>query len=144
MSASHKSGQQRKRAASRVSSVKAGQHPGDFSPHDRSFARPVSDLMAKVLDPVMERRAGMRMDLIAAWEDMVGANYATTTRPLKLQWPRQRDEGDPFEPATLVIACEPSIALFLQHETGPIIARVNAYFGFAAVGRVQLKQQQVL
>ena len=40
-------------------------------------------------------------------------------------------EDDPFQPATLVIACEGFAALHVQHETGEIIARVNAFLGFA-------------
>ena len=43
-----------------------------------------------------------------------------------------------FEPAALVIACEGAAALRLQHETGEIIERVNAFLGFGAIGRLEL------
>ena len=52
-------------------------------------------------------------------------------------------EDDPFEPATLVIACEGMAALHLQHETGEIIGRVNAFLGFNAIGRIRIVQKPV-
>ena len=52
-------------------------------------------------------------------------------------------EDDPFEPATLVIACEGFAALHVQHETGEIIGRVNAFLGFNAIGRIRIVQKPV-
>ncbi len=52
-------------------------------------------------------------------------------------------EDDPFEPATLVIACEGFAALHVQHETGEIIGRVNSFLGFNAVGRIRIVQKPV-
>ena len=76
---------------------------------NRRGAQPVSDLVSKLLDPVIERRAGMTTDLIASWEEIVGARHAALSRPEKLNWPRQASDDDPFEPATLVVACDGSV-----------------------------------
>jgi hypothetical protein len=51
------------------------------------------------------------------------------------------NDDDPFEPAVLVVACEGAAALYLQHETTEIIGRVNAFLGFAAVGRIRIVQK---
>jgi len=104
---------------------------------------PVSDLAAAVLDPVLRRKAGISIALVQSWEEIVGARLATRTRPEKLQWPRRRHEEDPFEPATLVIACEGAAALHLQHESGEVIGRVNAFLGFDAVARIRIVQKPV-
>lgn len=109
----------------------------------RGNAKPVADYVSKLLSPVIERRAGMTMDLIAVWEEIVGEEHAHHSRPEKLNWPRQASDDDPFEPATLVIACEPAGALFLQHQTGSVIQRINTYFGFAAVARIKLVQKPI-
>lgn len=42
-----------------------------------------------------------------------------------------------------MIACEGVAALHVQHETGEIIARVNAFLGFNAVGRIRIVQKPV-
>jgi hypothetical protein len=108
---------------------------------NRRGAQPVSDLVSKLLDPVIERRAGMTMDLIASWDEIVGERHAAKSRPDKLNWPRQASDDDPFEPATLVVACEGGHALFLQHDSTEVLASVNDYFGFTAVGKLKLVQK---
>ena len=90
---------------------------------------PVSDLASAIIDPVLRKRAGVSIGLVQSWE--------------KIVWPRRLHEEDPFEPATLVIACEGAAALHLQHETGEIIGRVNAFLGFAAIGRIKIVQKPV-
>lgn len=106
-------------------------------------AQPVSDLVSKLLDPVIERRAGMTMDLLASWEDIVGPDHARRSRPEKLHWPRRATDEDSFEPATLVLACESGHAMFLQHDSDNVLAQVNDYFGFSAVRRLKLVQKPV-
>ena len=65
------------------------------------------------------------------------------SRPERIQWPRRLHEDDPFEPAVLVVACEGAAALHLQHETSEIISRVNAFLGYAAIGRIRIVQKPV-
>jgi hypothetical protein len=109
----------------------------------RGNAVAVSDLATEILDPVLRKRAGISVGLVQSWEEIVGARLARTTRPEKIAWPRRMHEDDPFEPATLVIACEGPAALHVQHETGEIIGRVNSFLGFTAVGRIRIVQKPV-
>jgi hypothetical protein len=108
-----------------------------------NWAQPVGDLAAGVLDPVLRKRAGLSIGLIQSWEEIVGPRIAEKSRPEKLQWPRRASEDDQFRPATLVIACEGIAALHLQHETGEVIARVNAFLGFNAVDRIKIVQKPI-
>ncbi|RUM97206.1 DUF721 domain-containing protein [Pseudaminobacter arsenicus] len=102
---------------------------------------PVSDLATQILDPVLRKRAGISVELVQSWEEIVGSRLAGRTRPEKIQWPRRLHEDDPFEPAALVIACEGAAALHLQHETGEVISRVNAFLGFTAIARIRIVQK---
>ena len=104
---------------------------------------PVSDLASEILDPVLRKRAGISVGLVQSWEEIVGPRLALKSRPEKIQWPRRLHEDDPFEPATLVVACEGLAALHLQHETGEVIGRVNAFLGFNAVGRLRIVQKPI-
>lgn len=92
---------------------------------------------------MLRKRAGMSVGLVQSWEEIAGPRLAAKSRPEKIQWPRRRDEGDPYEPAVLVIAAEGIAALHLQHETGEIISRVNAFLGFNAIGRIRIVQKPV-
>lgn len=106
-------------------------------------AVPVGDLATAVLDPVMRKRAGMSTALLQCWDEIAGDRLAAHSRPERIVWPRRADEDDPFEPATLVVACEGALALRLQHQTAEIIGRANAFLGFAAIGRVRIVQKPV-
>lgn len=109
----------------------------------RGNAAPVGDLAVGILDPVLRKRAGITIGLLQSWEEIVGPRMAETTRPQKIVWPRRAHEEEPFEPGTLVIACEGMAALHLQHESGEVIARVNGFLGFAAIGRLKIVQKPV-
>jgi hypothetical protein len=106
-------------------------------------AVPVGDVATAILDPVMRKRAGMSTALIQCWDEIVGEALAQRTRPERIAWPRRAGEDDPFEPATLVIACEGTMALRLQHQAAEIIGRANAFLGFAAIGRIKIVQKPV-
>lgn len=106
--------------------------------------RTVTEILTEVLEPVLARKTGMTIDLIRGWPELVGREYSTQTRPEKINWPRKRQEDDPFEPGVLIVACEPSAALFFQHEQAQIIERVNLFFGFEAVKRIKIVQKPVV
>jgi hypothetical protein len=106
-------------------------------------AKPVSDLSVEILDPVLRRRAGISVGLVQSWEEIVGARTAAQSRPEKILWPRRAHEDDPFQPATIVIACEARAALHLQHEAGEIISRINGFLGYPAINRLRLVQKPV-
>ena len=110
----------------------------------RRGARPVGDLVSQLLDPVLARKTGMTTGLIAAWAELVGTRLDGVCRAEKLVWPPRRHEADPFQPATLVVACEGASVLRLQHQTSEIVARVNAFFGYPAVDRLKIVQRAVV
>lgn len=110
----------------------------------RYGARPVGDLLAGVMDPVLARKTGMTMGLIAAWSDIAGSRLAGACRPERLSWPPGGRGGEAaLASATLVVACDGAAALRLQHQAPELLARVNAFFGYAAVARLKIVQKRV-
>ncbi len=106
-------------------------------------ARTVGDLAGKLLNPVIEQRAGMTLDILAQWSEIAGAGMTECSRPEKLEWANKARNSSSSEPATLVVACEGGKALFLQHESDAIIRRANAYFGYRAIARLRIVQKPV-
>lgn len=113
-------------------------------PHWKTKTKHLGDLMSSVLEDVVARRSGMTIDLIAAWGEIAGANYAGFTRAEKIMWPRQISDLDPFQPGTLIVACDPAKAIFFQHETSQILERLNLFFGFEAIGKIKIVQKPVV
>lgn len=103
--------------------------------------RPLADMASGLMDPMLQKRAGINLSLLQSWEDIVGPAIGASSRPLRILWPRRLHQDDPFSPATLVIACEGFAALQIQHETGEIISRVNGFLGFSALGRIKIEQK---
>ena len=112
-------------------------------PRYRKRARKISELAGKIIAPVISRRSGMTIDLIAAWPQLAGDEYRDFTRPEKINWPNRAHEGDPFKPGILIVACDSAKALFFQHDLSRICERVNIFFGFAAISKIKIVQKPI-
>ncbi len=113
-------------------------------PFKRSFnAVTLSDLVPELLDPLLQKRAGLTTALIGAWPEIAGERIGQFSRPAKISWSRANKSDDPYAPATLFISADPAVALALQHETTSIISRVNVFFGYPAIDRVKISQKQM-
>lgn len=111
----------------------------------RGGSRPLADLIGKAMQPAFRKRGFATADLVASWPDIVGERYGERVRPERLLWPRpvERDGETVPEPATLVVNTDGATALLLTHEMPQILARINGYFGWAAVGRIRIVQKPV-
>lgn len=112
-------------------------------PRRMQAPRPLADLVAPCLGPVLARQGFGEADVLLRWDDIVGADLAERCRPVKLQWRRRGAAADPdvpTEPATLVVRVEGAFALMLQHLAPVVLERVNGYLGWRCVGRLVLKQ----
>ena len=100
----------------------------------------VASLTSKLVDPLLAKRVGMTTALMASWPEIVGADLAAQSRPMKIKWPPRASDGE-FQPGTLVVATGAMAALHLQHETGAIIERVNTFMGYTAINAVKVEQR---
>jgi len=102
-------------------------------------AKPLSVLLGDVFSDVYARQGFAARELVMRWADIAGPEIAAHAEPLKIQWPRPV-EGQPQEPATLVLRVEGPMALEIQHSADVILQRVNRFFGWSAIGRLALRQ----
>lgn len=109
----------------------------------RSQPRPLSQLVGKTIADVFARQGFASTGIVTHWSEIVGAEVAEYCEPMRMLWPRRVHEDDP-EPATLVLRVEGPVALEIQHLSDVIIARVNRFFGWRAVGRIQIRQAPLL
>ena len=102
-------------------------------------AKPLSVLLSDVFSEAYAKQGFAARELVTRWAEIAGPEIAAHSQPLKMQWPRPV-EGQPQEPATLVLRVEGPMALEIQHSSDVILARVNRFFGWSAVGRLALRQ----
>ena len=107
----------------------------------RSFPRTLSELTGATLSDALRRQGFASAEIVARWADIAGPEIAAYCEPIKINWPRavDGDEG-PGEPATLVLRVEGPAAIEVQHQSAVILERVNRFFGWAAIGRIALRQ----
>src|ERR1700724_477654 len=101
-------------------------------------AKPLSVLLSDVFSDAYARGGFAARELVTRGAEIAGAEVASHSEPLKIQWPRPV-EGQAQEPATLVLRVEGPMALEIQHASDVILQRVNRYFGWSAVGKLALR-----
>jgi hypothetical protein len=102
-------------------------------------AKPLSVLLSDVFSDAYAKQGFAARELVTRWAEIAGSEISAHCEPLKIQWPRPV-EGQPQEPATLVLRVDGPMALEIQHASEIILQRVNRFFGWSAVGRLALRQ----
>jgi hypothetical protein len=74
--------------------------------------------------------------LVLRWTEIAGAQTARLARPIKL--------SESASGGVLTLKAEPAAALFLQHDSRALCARINAYLGRVAVARLRFVQGPLL
>src|SRR5580704_7249029 len=105
----------------------------------RSFAKPLRDVVGKTIGEAFRKQGFASAELVTRWTEIVGADIAARSEPIKIQWQRPAD-GEAREPGTLVLRVEGPAAIEIQHSTKVICERVNQFLGWRAVARVALRQ----
>ena len=94
----------------------------DVVGRDASIAARAAFVRAGFTDPT----------LVLRWSEIAGPETARIARPIKLS------EG--ASGGVLTLRAEPAAALFLQHESRSLCARINAYLGREAVSKLRIVQ----
>jgi len=110
--------------------------------NEQERKRGTGDLTAlgRTLMPFAKRLLGAKgligADVILHWQEIAGDELAAFSRPLKIDFRR----GEKNNGVLFVEVPSGGFALELQHKEKLIIDRVNVYFGYAAVSRVKIVQ----
>jgi len=105
----------------------------------RALPKPLRELIGKVVGDAFARQGFASAELVTRWEDIVGAEIAAHSEPIKLNWPRGAD-GEERDAGTLVLRVEGPAAIEIQHLATLICERVNRFLGWRAVGRLAFRQ----
>src|SRR5690606_13755521 len=98
----------------------------------------IAALVGKASRAALVKRGFAEADILNHWRAIVGPNLADASSPERLGFSRQSNRE-----ATLRIRVAPGWAPEFQHFEPLIIERVNSYFGYRAVARLQLIQAPI-
>jgi hypothetical protein len=113
------------------------------------FAKQLRDVAGKIVGKTFVQQGFGSAELVTRWTDIVGADIAAHSEPIKIQWaraapnhssPRGERSARMQEPGTLLLRVEGPAAIEIQHLTNVICDRVNQFLGWRAVARIRLQQ----
>ena len=100
---------------------------------------PLAKTLPQITKRVLGNRGFAEGGLVNDWTAIVGEEIARRSLPKKLTFPRGRERQD----GTLILRVESGFATELQYLEGPLLERINAFFGYRAVARLRLQQGPV-
>lgn len=97
--------------------------------------RMASDRARPALDKIAGRHGFAELDVLIRWPEIVGEALAPICRPVRVRYGSARKFG-----ATLVVETNSARAPEVDHLSPRIIERVNQFYGYRAVSRLQIVQ----
>ena len=98
-------------------------------------ARPAGELVADISGVAFKKFGFVQGAVVSRWAEIVGERYAEVSTPESIRFPAGKKSG-----GTLQLLVEGAHAPLMQHLGPMIIERVNAFFGYQAVGAVAFRQ----
>jgi hypothetical protein len=98
-------------------------------------ARAAGELALDVGGMAFKRFGFVQGAIVSRWTEIVGERYAKVSTPESIRFPTGRKSG-----GTLTLAVEGAHAPLIQHLAPMIVERVNRFFGYEAVIKVQFRQ----
>ncbi len=113
--------------------------------------RAVGSFVARATAKAREKQGLHAAEIVINWPAIVGPDLAAYTAPRRIRWPKapdrltdrpsfapgsglqKRSSGAPMQKTTLEIWVAGGRAHEIPYLKGPIMARINAYFGYRAV-----------
>lgn len=97
--------------------------------------RRASDRARPALDKIAGRHGFAELDVLLHWPAIVGEALAPICRPVRVRYGSARKLG-----ATMVVEANGARAPEVEHLGPRIIERVNQFYGYRAVSRLQIMQ----
>jgi len=98
-------------------------------------ARPVADMLPAIGGAAFRRFGFVQSSIVSRWREIVGERYAGVSAPESIRFPvGKRSNG------VLSLVVEGAHAPMMQHVAPVIVERVNRFFGYPAIERVQFRQ----
>ncbi len=101
-------------------------------------ARSVAELLPDAGRAAFRRFGFVQSAVVSRWGEIVGSRYAGVSAPESIKFPYGERTG-----GTLNLVVRGAHATMMQHIAPEIVERVNRFFGYAAVAKVQIRQGDV-
>jgi hypothetical protein len=105
------------------------------APERHARPRALSELLPAIGGAAFRRFGFVQSAVVSRWPEIVGQRYAGVCSPESIRFPAGQREG-----GVLSVIVEGAHAPMMQHVAPTLIERVNRFFGYEAVVRIQIRQ----
>jgi hypothetical protein len=116
--------------------------PGSEKPRG-GRARAVSELVPDIGRAAFRRFGFVQSSVVSRWSEIVGERYAGVSAPESIKFPPNATGRGERTGGTLNLVVRGAHAPMMQHIAPEIVERVNRFFGYSAVAKVQIRQGDV-
>ena len=102
-----------------------------------SGAQTLSNFLPDEVKKILKKRGFAELELLKNWGNIVPKKYVSLIYPIKIKANSQK------EGARLVLKVDPSIAFAVEHEKEKIIQKINSFFGYQAIVKLELIQEKI-
>ncbi|PXA84089.1 DUF721 domain-containing protein [Nostoc sp. 3335mG] len=104
-------------------------------PVRQNRARALSEIVPEIGGAAFRRFGFVQSAIISRWPEIVGQRFSGVSAPESIRFPAgKKSDG------VLTLTVEGAHASMMQHVAPTLIDRVNRFFGYPAVARVQIRQ----
>lgn len=90
----------------------------------------------RLVSPILGKKGFIQADILAHWEEIIGAELATGVRPAAVSF----SKSTPDQAVLTVSAYSGAFAVAFSARKAQILERINTYFGYPALADIKIKQ----
>jgi hypothetical protein len=96
----------------------------------------ISQTVRHITKKIVGKKGFVEVDIISKWETIVGKELAENVIPQKIIFKKGRRDGGTL----YVLVSNGAFALELQHKEQVVISRINSFFGYRAIEKINISQ----
>lgn len=97
---------------------------------------PLTKEVQAIAKPILGTRGFAEVDILSAWEDMIGKDLAKGITPEKLTFTANTRTNGTLH----VRSAGGAFAMLFEHQKSRVIDRINGFFGYPAVSMIKIRQ----
>jgi len=101
-------------------------------------SRAVAELLPAIGGAAFKRFGFVQSAVVSRWPEIVGERFAKVSAPESIRFPQGKKQD-----GVLTVTVRGAHAPMMQHVAPELVERVNRFFGYAAVARVQIRQGDI-
>ena len=96
----------------------------------------LSNLLPNDVKKLLKNRGFFELELLSNWEKIVGKSFNKLSYPTKIKTTNSSPKGK----GKLVVKVDRSISFAFEHEHKKIVDKINLFFGYNAVEKIEIIQ----